>query len=261
MCITDANRPGVRGICDLRLGQAATYLKECAKISTHSEASVKKYLIPLALLTAMSGLHAESRYVTDQFKITLRSGESTSHKIIRMLPSGDQVELVNSNDENGYSQIRTRDGTTGYVLTRQLMAIPSARDRLVSAEAKLAELQEAPGLLSARLSKLQDEYQALTGQHDKLQQEKQTLDDELQSIKRTAANAVRIADERNELRKQVATLTREAEELKQSNRELGNDSAQRWFLIGGGVVVGGIILGLILPSLRVRRRKSSWGSL
>jgi SH3 domain protein len=27
------------------------------------------------------------------------------------------------------------------------------------------------------------------------------------------------------------------------------------------VVVGGIILGLILPSLRVRRRKSSWGSL
>lgn len=222
---------------------------------------MKKYLIPLALLTAMSGLHAESRYVTDQFKITLRSGESTSHKIVRMLPSGDQLELVSSNSENGYSQVRTRDGTTGYVLTRQLMETPSARDRLVSVEAKLAELQEAPGRLSARLSKLQDEYQALSGQHNQLQQVKQSLDDELQSIKRTAANAVRIADERNELRKQVATLTREVEDLKQANRELGNDSAQRWFLIGGGVVVGGIILGLILPSLRVRKRKSSWGSL
>lgn len=222
---------------------------------------MKKYLIPLALLTAMSGLHAESRYVTDQFKITLRSGESTSHKIVRMLPSGDQLELVSSNSENGYSQVRTRDGTTGYVLTRQLMETPSARDRLASVEAKLAELQEAPGRLSARLSKLQDEYQALSGQHNQLQQVKQSLDDELQSIKRTAANAVRIADERNELRKQVATLTREVEDLKQANRELGNDSAQRWFLIGGGVVVGGIILGLILPSLRVRKRKSSWGSL
>lgn len=222
---------------------------------------MKKFLILLALLGAIANLQAESRYVTDQFKVTLRSGESSSHKITRMLPSGYQVELISSNPDNGYSRVKAQDGTIGYILTRQLMPIPSARDRLVAAEAKLAELQEAPGLLSAKLSKLQDDYKALSGQHQKLQQEKQALDDELQSIKRTAANAVRISNERNDLRKQVATLTREAEELKQTNRELGNDNAQRWFLIGGGVVVGGIILGLILPSLRMRKRKSSWGSL
>ncbi len=222
---------------------------------------MKKQLIFLLLLAAASALQAETRYVTDEFKVNLRSGESTGHKITRMLPSGYPVELISSNKENGYSLVKTPDGTTGYILTRQLMSIPSARDRLVAAEAKLAELQEAPGLLSAKLSKLQDEYKALSEQHDKLAQEKQTLDDEFQSLKRTAANSVRIAEERNELRKQVATLTREAEDLKQANRELGNDSAQRWFLIGGGVVVGGIILGLILPSLRMRKRKSSWGSL
>ncbi len=222
---------------------------------------MKKILILLLLLCAAANLQAESRYVTDQFKVTLRSGESSSHKIIRMLPSGYQLELISSNAENGYSKVKTRDGTTGYILTRQLMKIPSARDRLVAAEAKLAELQEAPELLSAKLSKLQDAYKALESEHKKLQREREALDDELQAIKRTAANAVRISNERNELRKQVATLTREAEELKQTNRELGNDSAQRWFLIGGGVVVGGIILGLILPSLRVRKRKSSWGSL
>ncbi|AKH21489.1 TIGR04211 family SH3 domain-containing protein [Sedimenticola thiotaurini] len=222
---------------------------------------MKKILILLLLLCAAANLQAESRYVTDQFKVTLRSGESSSHKIIRMLPSGYQLELISSNPDNGYSKVKTRDGTTGFILTRQLMSIPSARDRLVAAEAKLAELQEAPELLSAKLSKLQDAYKSLEGEHKRLQREKAALDDELQAIKRTAANAVRISNERNELRKQVATLTREAEELKQANRELGNDSAQRWFLIGGGVVVGGIILGLILPSLRVRKRKSSWGSL
>ncbi|MCW8890111.1 MAG: TIGR04211 family SH3 domain-containing protein [Sedimenticola sp.] len=222
---------------------------------------MKKLLITLALLSAVTQLQAETRYVTDQFKVTLRSGESSTHKITRMLPSGYAVELMSTNSQTGYSMVKTKDGTTGFILTRQLMPIPSARDRLVRAEAKLAELQEEPGRLSARLSKLQDEYQALTSEHTKLKQLKETLDDELQAIKRTAANAVRISNERNDLRKQVATLTREAEDLKQENRELNNDSNQRWFLIGGGVVVGGIILGLILPSLRVRKRKSSWGSL
>ncbi len=72
---------------------------------------------------------------------------------------------------------------------------------------------------------------------------------------------MRIANERNELRKQVASMTREVEDIKQQNRELENKTAQNWFLIGAGVVVGGIVLGLILPHLRVRRRKSSWGSL
>lgn len=222
---------------------------------------MKKQLIFLLLLAAASALQAETRYVTDQFKVTLRSGESATHKILRMLPSGYPVEVVSSDSENGYSMVKTRDGQTGYILTRQLMEIPSARDRLVQAEQKLQELQQEPGRLSARLSKLQDEFQALTTAHQQLQSEKQQLEDELQALKRTSANAVRISDERNDLRKQVASLTRQSANLEQENRELSNDSAQRWFLIGGGVVVGGIILGLILPSLRVRRRKSSWGSL
>ncbi|MCW8881546.1 MAG: TIGR04211 family SH3 domain-containing protein, partial [Sedimenticola sp.] len=166
---------------------------------------MKKLLITLVLLTAVTHLQAETRFVTDQFKVTLRSGESSTHKITRMLPSGYELELLSTNSESGYSMVKTKDGTTGYILTRQLMPIPSARDRLVSAEAKLAELQEEPGRLSSKLSKLQDEFQALTNQHKKLQQENKKLDDELQAITRTAANAVRISNERNDLRKQVAT--------------------------------------------------------
>jgi SH3 domain protein len=50
-------------------------------------------------------------------------------------------------------------------------------------------------------------------------------------------------------------------ELQQANRELANQSTQRWFLIGAGVVCGGILIGLILPRLRLRRRKDTWGSL
>lgn len=222
---------------------------------------MKRIALAIVLLTSLSCLHAESRYVTDQFKITLRSGESPTHKIMRMLPSGYKLDLLSSNRETGYSHVRIPNGKTGYVLTRQLMPIPSARERLTAAEKRLDELQQEPGLLTARLVKLQGEHKKLSKQHKDLQKVRLNLEQELQGIRRTASNAMRISNERNDLRKQVASLTRETGDLKQENRELSNDNNQRWFLIGAGVIIGGIVLGLILPHLRVRRRKSSWGSL
>ena len=220
-----------------------------------------KILLALVLLLTFGTVQAEKRYVTDQFKITLRSGESSSHKIIKMLPSGTELELLGSNKATGYSSVRTKDGKTGYVLTRQLMKIPSARDRLAKAQERLQELQAEPDALSSRLSRLQGQHQALQQSYATLKSEKERLDKELESIRRTASNAIRISNERNELRKMVAKLTREVEDLKQENRELSNDSNQKWFLIGAAIIILGIILGLILPHLRFQKRKSSWGSL
>ena len=222
---------------------------------------VKNCAWVLVLMISAGHLQAEERYITDQFEITLRSGESTSHKILRMLPSGFRVELLGTNGASGYYNVRLPDGKQGYVLTRQLMKIPSARDRLVTAEKRLQELQQEPGKLSAQLAKLQGDYQKLQTGHQGLLKEKETLDKELESIRRTASNAIQISNERNELRKMVAQLTHQVEELKQENRELSNNSNQQWFLIGAGIVVLGIVLGLILPHLRFQRRKNSWGSL
>ncbi len=215
----------------------------------------------LTLLLAWGTAAAETRYVTDKFKVTMRSGESASHKIVRMLSSGTALEVLGENSETGYSRVRTGNGTTGYILTRQLMQQPSARERLAQAEVRLRELQEEPGKLSAKLAKLQEEHQALNTAHKKLQGTRRELDRELKTVRRTAANAIRISNEREELRKSVTTLTRELEDIKQENRDLHNQTAQNWFMIGAGVIILGIILGLLLPHLRFQRRKSSWGSL
>ncbi len=222
---------------------------------------MKKILLGFVLLFVATHLQAESRYVTDQFKITLRSGESATHKIVRMLPSGYELALIKSNPATGYSEVRAKDGKTGYVLTRQLMKVPSARDRLARAEAQLAELQQEPDKLTARLIQLQQEHHTLQKDYATVKKGKDELGIELETIRRTASNAVRIANERNNLRKMVARLTQEVENLKQENRELSNDSNQQWFMIGAGIIILGIILGLILPHLRFQRRKNSWGSL
>ena len=220
-----------------------------------------KKIATLLLILCSAAVAANTAYVTDELEITLRTGESTGHRIVRMLPTGEKLTVLGTNPDSGYTKVRTSTGAVGYVLSRQLVDTPVARDRLAAAEAEVNALKAAPGELSSRLAKLREEHSQLQKAHAELNQAKQTVDQEFAALKRTANNAVRIANERNELRKQVASLTREVEDIKQQNRELENKTAQNWFLIGAGVVVGGILLGLILPHLRMRRRKSSWGSL
>lgn len=220
-----------------------------------------KKILALALLLCSAAVFARTAYVTDEQQITLRSGEGTQFRITRMLSTGDRLTVLSSDAQSGYSKVRTEGGVEGYVLTRLLIDQPVARDRLAAAEAEVRSLKAAPGELSSRLAALTDQHNALRQEHEALKQAKTQVDQEYAALQRTASNAVRIANERNELRKQLTTLTREVEDIKQQNRELENKTAQNWFLIGAGVVVGGILLGLILPHLRVRRRKSSWGSL
>ncbi|MEJ2393184.1 MAG: TIGR04211 family SH3 domain-containing protein [Candidatus Thiodiazotropha sp.] len=223
---------------------------------------MKKYALLLicSILLLPQLTQAETRYVTDVFKITMRSGESTSHKIIRMLDSGMPLQVLSTNPGNGYSKVRA-GSTEGYVLTRQLMNKPSARSQLASLEKEIEALKAAPGELRTNLANLQKEHRELTQAYKELQTIKNKQEQELQSIQRTASNAIRISNERNELRKQVADLTREAEDLKQENRDLSNEATRDWFLIGAGVIIAGILIGLILPHLRFQRRRNSWGSL
>jgi len=216
-------------------------------------------LLLLLCLCGFSQALAETRYITDIAQIELRRGESTRHRIIRYMTSGEAVRELSANQKTGYSRIRTKDGTTGYVLTRQLQDEPGARDRLTAMEARLVELQQAPDQLAMKLSELQSAHEKLTAAHEVQGQEKEQLEEELASLKHADANLVAITEERTDLRKRVADLTGQVADLRQKNRDLKNETNQRWFLIGAGVVIGSILIGLILPHLRFRRRKSGWG--
>ncbi|MBT3010412.1 MAG: TIGR04211 family SH3 domain-containing protein [Candidatus Thiodiazotropha sp. (ex Lucina pensylvanica)] len=222
---------------------------------------MKRFTISIfCLLLLPAVVQAKTYYVTDDFKIAMRTGESIKHRITRYINTGTAVEVISTNKETGYSKVRM--GTKeGFVLTRQLLSEPVARSQLETMRKEIDALKAAPGELRSNLADLQKNHRELLASHKKLQQIKDKQEQELQSIQRTASNAIRISNERNELRKQVADLTREAEELKQENRDLSNEATRDWFLIGAGVIIAGILIGLILPHLRFQRRSSSWGSL
>jgi SH3 domain protein len=204
---------------------------------------------------------ASTRYVTDSLEVTLRTGESNRYRIIRMLPSGTPVEVISVNKTTEYARVRTEDGTVGYLLERELQDDPAARNRVQELEKRLGELQAEPDTLAARLAALQTAYDRLDADFQTLQREKVRLEQELATIRHASTNILDINSDRERLRIQVSELTRERADLEQANRDLGNRTNQRWFMIGAGVIVFGVLIGLVLPHLTFRRRRGSWGSL
>ncbi len=218
-----------------------------------------KRLLPILLIAVSLPAWAKTAYVSDQLKITMRSGESTTHKVIKMLPSGTPVDIISQNSQTGYSKVRIPSGSTGFVLTRMLLSERPARERLAEAEEQLQVLRQEPDKLSSQLASLQESNQTLQRQYEALARENDQLNSEIETLRLAAAEPMRIARERDMSVEKNRQLTDELATLKLSNQRLTDKTEQNWFMIGAAAIIVGIVLGLILPRLRVRRRRSEWG--
>ena len=213
------------------------------------------------LLVAISGLaQAETRYVSDRLEIQMRTGKGTQFKILRMLPSGTRLEVLEVDQENGYTRVRSPGGVEGWVLSRYLMKGKAARDRLAEAEKKLARLELENRKLSGSVGELQNEKGNIDQERGALSKENRKLSQELDTIRRTASSALAIDAENKELKSKIVAYERQAQTLKQENEGLKDRTARDWFMVGAGVVILGMIIGLIIPRIRWRK-KSSWDTL
>jgi SH3 domain protein len=219
---------------------------------------VKQILILFSLFLALSGnALAETRYVSDRLEITMRSGTSTSHGIIRMLRSGTPVEVLEEDAASGYSQVRSPGGKEGWVLSRFLMKGQAARNRLAAAEKELAELELENRKMITAMQALKEEKKIIETERSTLDGENRKVSLELAEIKRTASSALTMDSENKELKSRVVTLERNLQTMQQENEILKDRTARDWFMVGAGVVLLGIIVGLIIPRIRWRK-KSSW---
>ena len=203
-------------------------------------------LIPALLLAATAS--AQSVWVSDQFEITLRSGPSTNNAIQLMLRSGTELEVLDEDEESGYTQVRTQGGTEGWVLTRYLMNEPAARDQLSSLTSQLSNQTSRGSSLNSQLSTIRGEYEQAQERIATLERDKSALETELADIKRTASNVLTIDAQNKDLRDQLAAAEIEVATLEQENRELSSQTTRYWFMTGALVLVIGMALGLWLPT-------------
>lgn len=211
--------------------------------------------IGLMLMSAAAG--AATRYVSDELSINMRRGPGTSYGITELLSAGTQVQTLD--ETNGWTQIRTPEGETGYVLTRFLSNSPAARDRIQSIESQIEQLTAENEALRAELAQALEGSSELGQLKRELVAENEALKAELERIQRVSANAVRISNENQEFRERLLAMQSELERLRFENKSL--QSRREGMKIGALILVGGIILGLLLPMFRRRGGKSSWDSL
>jgi SH3 domain protein len=222
---------------------------------------MKNSLISLITLLCFSiTAHAKTVYVTDNTKYTLRTSENTRSRIIKMLRTGTELTVISENKKSGYSKVRTKRGSEGYILMRYTKNKPVNKWFLDIANKKLQTLQEENGLLKKQLTQATPVPLTVPVQSDQaLVLERNNLSKELSELKATASNAIQIRRQRDKLQERFITVERQLEQLKRENQSLKDSANQDWFLYGGFLSLLGVILGIILPKLSLgRKSRSSW---
>jgi SH3 domain protein len=202
--------------------------------------------------------HAQARYVTDRTLVELRRGPSTEYLILRNLEAGERVDVLEQDEAAGYSRVRVADqGTEGWILTRFLTAEPIARERLAVAERNLAAARERVTTLEGQNGELSRDLAATRTELEQTRTTHTAVSKELTDIRTASANVVEIRDQNTRLQQRLVQRDREVEVLTADNARLAARSNQNWFVVGAAVLLAGIVVGLVAPSLR-RKRRSDW---
>lgn len=219
---------------------------------------MKHFSLCLAGLFLAAALQAETLYVTDSFRIPLRTGNTNAYRIIAELKTGTAVEVLETDADSGYSRIKTGRGTEGWVLTRYLVSEPIAAVKLAQAERKLKQLSEQRAEMRDSQTDLQQLSEQLQQDNQALKELNDKLVNELTYIKEVSGNAVTINERNQELIETNQQLQNQIELLSADNERLKDDSKKEFFLYGATTIVVGIVLGLAIPSIRRRRKDPGW---
>ncbi|VAW83594.1 hypothetical protein MNBD_GAMMA16-812 [hydrothermal vent metagenome] len=226
---------------------------------------MKRNFIPLVLIVFFAislpniTLAQDGIYITDNLRTEIRSGSTREYRIINYARSGTNITIIETDEANKTTKIRLPSGKMGWVQTKHITNQTPARNRLTQTETLLDKLQNQGSSSQQQLASLTTSQQALERSNRKLGKENKKLSQELNKIKETAANALNLDRENQELKKRVFALDRDYQILKQQVTSLKDRSNRDWFVAGAGVLIAGVVFGLILPKLRFRR-KSSWSS-
>jgi len=183
-------------------------------------------LLLLFIISLASSASAATHYVSDDLYTYLHSGPGTKYKIIGSVNSGAHIKLIQTRKIDGFTKIKDSRGRDAWINSKYVSKHPGYKERLAQFESKLTKL-------NIQFSTAQETVKSRSDQVRELEKTNAIINKELQKVQ--ALNH---------------TLSEKLDTKK-------NDLLMRWFSYGGMVAGGGLLFGLILPSLIPNRRKKS----
>lgn len=195
---------------------------------------------------------AETMYVTDLIKLTLRSGPSTEHKILSVIESGQQLEMLEPGED--WSLVRMANGKEGHVLTRYLVPEPTHNIRLEQLQIKHKALMQQAATLLEENTNFRDESKELKSTLDGNEKALKKMSTDYDKLKAGSAEYIELKEKHKTVSGQLAEQTKRADALDEELRAIEINQYIKWFLAGSGVLLVGFIVGF---SARRQRRRPS----
>lgn len=214
---------------------------------------MKKLSSAAAILILMCSIAsvgwARMAYVTDSFRISLRTGPSLENKILKFLPSGEPVEILDS--QEGWDQIEALNpeekGITGWVLSRYLMDRIPWEQQAKALSRENAEMREKLDGVQRELARTTGQEKELRKKLGKTMEAMDKIEDEYRELKKGAPDYLKLKVSYDKGLKKIESLTMENEKLKSSQ-------TNRWFALGALVLLCGLMLGLVMGRQQRKRR-------
>jgi len=211
---------------------------------------------------------ADIQYVSDLLIISIRDGQDPDAAVLGYLRSAAAVDILEETNE--LMRIRTEDGIQGWVRKKfivpdkpKAVIINELNEKVAILEENIQTLQE--GSDAQGLQKLIDGYkQRVTNLTASLDNEKRTrlaLQRDLKKVNTEHRQLVNQSKKNQEASKELASLKNENKTLKDKLASIPPPADEtpmlsgnmKWFLIGGGVLLLGFIVGRALKGKRSYR--------
>ena len=206
-----------------------------------------KKLFLLLLLTLLFISTANAAYITDKLVAGLYQEAKITDKPLKALNSGTPLEVISR--KNGFVQVRTSDGTVGWVESTYLTDEKPARSILLDTQARLATLQKQFEKLKTASDK--QDKQAEAASVNEQQQLANKLKKENQALREKIAEIAQI------LNVQIETASAD-KQAPSSSARITNLFASQWFwIVLGLVLLVGFTAGFAYMKYRVTQRFGS----
>ena len=195
-------------------------------------------------------VHGETMFVSDVLKLTLRTGPSTENKILAVIQSGQQLDVVEFGEE--WSQVQLPNGKEGWVLSRYLTDTETNNVRLDRLQAKHKSLMTQAAALLEENKRLQTENKKLEADSKTNQKQSDKARSDYETLKTEAAEFLSLKSKYEKVVSKLTEQTAKAEKYEEQLSKLEMSTYIKWFLAGSGVLIVGFLIGF--STKRQRRR-------